>query len=457
MKILSIVLAILMVAITYNSDTADEYEQVAELTAARGKCYIGPELADLEPANVGSGLMAGSYLQTGNKSYMEVRFIDRNAFRIKSNTEAKLESLGALAEKGNKVVRLVRLDLIGGETGVKLNRLPSNYMVEVSTPAAVAGASGTGFSVALNKLKKTSVVKVFENTVEVLSRDKADKMVQAQPMQQIESFPWREGYLTATGHGVLSERILGADFIKQHRYQPEQIKIIATGRAEMREDIDTQTERQRIAYEEAAADARSSMAGIIIPMHIDDHTAVADLLKDNPDLSKKVYEIIAESAVVERKLIQNTAEVTVRIDLTALTDAIGKDMTAVLATVEEITKKEYRKKFGNKAYLTTKRAAEADGHRRLAEKLYGSIIDTSTTIRDLAAKDNQVVIIIKGVVQGAEIVAERYFADGSIALDLAAPAGEIEQQLGPEVGQNFLSSPQPLLVTDFEQYQALVK
>jgi hypothetical protein len=453
MKTLPIMMFLLIALAFINVQAADESKQVATVTAVRGECLKGLDQAQLKPAAKGSPVMAGSWLKTGKKSFMEIQFIDSNSFRLKSQTEARLESLGELSKKGNKVIRLVRLDLISGETGVKLSKLPPGYMVEVSTPAAIAGASGTGFSVALDKIKSSSVVKVFESAVDIVSRDNRDKHVLAQPMQQVESFPWSEGWIKGTGHGILSERLLGHEFIKQHRYEPEQIKIIASGSAEIGED--TAVDQEKIAYEEATADARSSMAGIVIPMHINDHSAIADLLKNNPELTKKVYEIIAESKITDQNIIDNIAEVTVQIDLTALSNAIGKDMTAVLATVEQISKKEYRKKFGNKAYLTTKRAAEADGHRRLAEKLYGSVIDAATTMRDLADKDNQVKITIKGVVQGAEIAAERYFADGSIALDLASSADGIQQQLGPEVGQNFLSSAQPVMVTDFAQYQAL--
>ena len=455
MKTLPVMISGLIAVALINAHAADESKQAATVTAARGECFSGLELAALKPAAVGSGVMAGTWLKTGKKSFMEVLFIDSNAFRLKSQTEARLESLGGLSKTGNKVVRLVRLDLISGETGVKLSKLPPNYMVQVSTPAAVAGASGTGFSVAFDKIKSSSVVKVFENAVEVVSRDMKGKQVQVQPMQQVEAFPWSEGWIKGTGHGVLSERILGYEFIEQHRYEPEEIKIIATGSAGIGED--TAVDREKTAYEAATADARSSMAAIIIPMHINDHSAIADLLRDNTELTKKVYQIIAESKVTGQKISNGTAEVTVQIDLTALSKAVAKDMTAVLATVEEISKKEYRRKFGNKAYLTTKRAAEADGHRRLAEKLYGSVIDASTSMRDLGAKDKQVAITIKGVVQGARIAAARYFADGSIALDLAAPAAGIRQQLGPEVGQNFLSSAQPVLVTDFAQYQALAQ
>jgi len=431
----------------------------AKLAAAEGECYAGPDLSGLKQAVPGIDLSSGAYLKTGTHSYIEVEFFDQNCFRLKSKTEARLEQLGTAAEEGSeKVVRVIKMDLIDGETGVKLKGLPDDCVVQVSTPAAIAGASGTGFSVGFNKLQNISLAKVFENVVKVTSRDKPNKTVEVNSMQQVEAFPWRDGYITATGHGVLSERLLGAKFIESHREKPEQIKIMATGRADAPAEIKDEEQRCLKAFEDAVADARSSMAGIIIPMHIDENISLADLLKDNPNLSKKVYEIIAASEIVEKRFHpDNSAEVTVKIDLKALSKIIGRDLTAVLATVREISKQQYLKQFDKRAYLTTKRAAEVDGHRRLAEKIYGSVITSDSTLGEIAAADKKITVTVKGVVADAKIVAERYFADGSIALDLAAPGTEIVEELGAVVGDNFLSSPQPVLISDFDQYHMLAK
>ena len=457
MKTIIIPTLIMSLLLAAGASIAKDKPLKVKLTAAKGDCLAGSDTSSLKKAKTGTALTAGTHLKTGKRSYMEVAFLNESCFRIKSRTEAVLDKLGEAVEKGGgRVVRVVKLELIGGETGVKLSNLPRNYLVEVATPAAVAGAGATGFSVNFDKINKESFVKVFDNVVKVASRDKNDKFVEAKPMQQVEVFPWKEGHIKSTGHGVLSGTILGKEFIDKHREKPEEVKIVTTGRAESVTGIEDVHKRRAKTFEAATGDARSSMAGIIIPMHIDDRISVADLLKDSPELSKKVYEIISESKVVDSKYLPDfSAEVTVQINLASLSKAIGKDLTAVLATVRELPKAEYLKKFGTKAYLTTWRAAEVDGHRRLAEKIYGSVIDSKTTLRDVADTDNKIIITIRGIVKDTEIAAERYFADGSIAIDMVVPGAGVAHHYSNIVGENYLSSPEAVYVTDFDQFRAL--
>ena len=163
---------------------------------------------------------------------------------------------------------------------------------------------------------------------------------------------------------------------------------------------------------------------------------------------------------MEQKFLdEGDAEVTVQIDLSALNKAIGRDLTAVLATVREISKSEYLKKFGKRAYLTTWRAAEVDCNRRLAEKIYGNIIDSKTTLRDMDAKepDRKISITIRGIIKDNETVGQRFFADGSIAIDMALPGSGIAHHYSDIVGENYLSSPEAAFVTDFEQFRALAE
>jgi len=435
---------------------ADVPDIAARVAAARGDCCKGPDTTTLEIATKGDSLAAGTFLKTGERSFMEVAFLDQSMYRLKSHTEAWLECLGEEVEKQlGKIVRVIKLDLISGETGVKLRNLPKDCMVQVSTPAAIAGASGTGFRVKLSSLKKTTLVQVFDNIVTVTSRDNPNKKVRLLPMQQTECFPWNDGDLTAIGYAIITEKIAEPNFIASRRMEPENIKIIATGRAELRHDIEDADQRRKAALDQAADDARSKLVGLVTLLHIDEQNSLIDLLKDDIELSYNVYELISAAKVVEQEEVDREIRVSVEIGLVELSQAIGKQVSAIYTTVREISREDYLTIVGDDRYLKIRQAAEADGRRRLTQKLYCSVIDASADFQNLGDLDMGFNKKAAEALRDARIVAERYFSDGSIALKISVPGFIIPRIFGPLVGENFLSSPLPFTFTAMEEYREL--
>ena len=447
--------------LTFAEDADADKASRAVVESKKGDCNFRPAGED-EWMSVVMEKQYGddTSLKTGSRSFMQVAFDDFNSFRMKSNTEVVVKRIEEMSrEKGGGIVRIIKLDVLDGEVGVKLKKLPKDHIMKVSGPTAVAGASGTGFSVLSDKARAVTKVAVYESQVLVEAFDKPNKAVEISEFQEVTAAPWKGTMITGTGIGYLSVRILGEDFIEKLKKPAEEIKIEAKGTGKAPEDIEDKDEKRKTAEETALEDAYSNMAKIILPMSIDDTNKVADLLRDDADLSKRVYQIIADSEVTDLSFgDDDTATVTVEINLADLSKAIGKDLGKVLASVREITRDEYLAKFGIRAYPSTVRAAEVGAQRHIAERLFGSVIVVGSTLQDEADKDNSITIKVQGIVRDAKIILRRFFADGSIQVTMEAPGDQVQTQLGEElVGTTWLTSPEAVRIDDFELMKALAE
>ena len=447
--------------LTYAENAENDEESAAVVQLKKGDCTFKPS-GDEEWKAVAEKeeYSRDTCLKTGPNSFMQIAFDDFNSFRMKSNTEVVVAGIEELAEeKGGGIVKIIKLDILDGEVGVKLEQLPKDHIMKVSGPTAVAGASGTGFSVLANKIAKTTKVAVFESKVLVEAFDKPNKGVELAEYQEATAAPWKGTMITGTGVGYLSARILGEDFIDNLKEPVDEIKIEARGAGTPPDDAKDRDERREAAEKLALEDAYTNMAKIIMPMSIDDEKKVADLLKNDPELSKKVYEVIAASEPKDLTFADDDgATVTVEINLTDLSKALGVDLTRVMASVREITRAEYLEKFGAEAYQTTLRAAETVAQRDIVERLYGSVIVIGSTLRDKAADDGSITIKVQGIVRGAKTAVRRFFADGSIQVTMEAPGDQVQTELGEElVGTTWLTSPEAAKIEDFTMMKALAE
>jgi len=406
---------------------------------------------------VGRTYTTGTELKTGKRSYIEVALDEHNSFRIKGTTQVKVEKLLATTEgESGKVIRLVELQVIDGEVNARLNKLPEDVRVRVSSPMAVAGASGTGFTVSFNKAKGLSLVKVIQSTVLVEARDREDKQVEVGAFEQVEATPWKGGQITATGRGLLSEKLLGKDFVEKFRQKPEEVEVTVTGTAPAPDDVRQQQRRRDEAKAAALDAARSKLAEVVFGLAVNEFTTVADLLAEDEALAEKVYRVIAALPPKATAFDEaDSATVTLTLDLAALDESLGQAVAGTLATVKEVPKADYLRIFGVRPAITTKRAAVVDAQRRLAEKIYGSVIEGGRVLDDVAKQNAQVRVTIQGVVRGAVVVTERYYTDGSVTVIMSAPGDQIADKHGDIVGDTFLSSPQPAIIHDFTDYRAM--
>jgi len=428
----------------------------ATVTAQRGTTEA--LLLDAEKwanTKVGRTYATGTELKTGSRSYIEVALDEYNSFRIKGTTQIKVEKiLDTSEDESGAVIRLVELQLIDGEVNARLNRLPDDVRVKVSSPTAVAGASGTGFTVGFDKLKQLTKVKVVESTVLVEARDRPDKAVEVAALQQVEATPWQGGTITASGRGLLSETLLGKAFVDKFRQKPEEIDVTVTGTAPAPDELSGRNERRTASQEAALDNARSALSATVLGLAVNEFTTVADLLADDEALAEKVYGAIAELAPAETRFDDDDAcTATLTLKLGQLDETLGQAVAGTIASVEEIAKADYLAKFGARAAITTKRAATVDAQRRLTEKIFGSVIEGGRVLNDVATEP--VRVTIQGVVRGAVEVEEHYYSDGSVTVVMSCPGEQIAADHGNLVGDTFLSSPEPAVIHDFADYRAM--
>jgi hypothetical protein len=406
---------------------------------------------------IGRVYTTGTALKTGERSYIDLNLDEYNSFRIKGTTQVRVEKiLETSADESGKIVKLVRLDIIDGEVNSRLDRLPDDVRVQVASPIAVAGAAGTGFTVGFDKARQLSLVKVIQSSVLVEALDRAGKNVEVAALQQIEATPWKGGKITATGRGVLSEKQLGKEFVEQFRQKPEEVVVTVTGNAPAPTDVTDKQQRQAESKQAALDAAHAKLAEVVLGLAVNEFTTVADLLAADQALAEKVYGVIAALPPAATAFDdEDSCTVTLKLDLVALDKALGQALAGTLASVEEMPKADYLAKFGARAAITTKRAAEVDAQRRLAEKIYGSVIEGGRTLDDAAQQNAQVRVTVQGVVRGAVIEEEHYFSDGSVTVVMSCPGDQIAQQHGDIVGDTFLSSPEPAALHDFEDYRAM--
>lgn len=456
----AVLAAVLMLACAAQAteEAAEDASQSATVTAQRGKTEVlltGAE--EWTKTELGGAYASGSELRTGTRAYLEVDVDPDNSFRIKSGTQVRVDKIfEAAQDESGKIVRLVELQVIDGEVNARLERIPDDARVDVTCPTAVAGATGTGFTFAFDQAAKRALVKVSQSRVLVEARDRKDKSVTVNALEQVEVQSWKDGKIIATGRGVLSEKLLGAEFVERFRQQGEEAKVSAEATAPAPDDL-TNTEARRAESEAAALDAaHAALTALVMRLAVSESITVADLLARDTARAARVYEIINAAEPVETAFdADDSCTVVVEASLAAIGEALGHDLAATIASVREIPNEDYLRVFGAEALTTTKRAAEVDAKRRLAGKLNGSIIARGRTLHDEALRNGRVRTTVLGVVEGAIVEEEHYFSDGSVMLLMSCMLTKIVENFPALVGDTFLSSPEPVVFTDFEDYRVM--
>ncbi len=132
----------------------------------------------------------------------------------------------------------------------------------------------------------------------------------------------------------------------------------------------------------------------------------------------------------------------------------SKDATS--SNIHGINEREYGETFGALARVTTKRAAVTDAYRKVAEKIYGVVIDSKTTLEDYAITDDTIRTTVKGIVRGAREISTRYYSDGSIEVIMETEGTKVKKDLTPLTGDIFgidcIPGPEVVRACDFEEF-----
>lgn len=401
-------------------------------------------------------LSKGSAVKTGLDSYAELALNPQNRFRIKQESEVEIAKvMEDSTQPGGSVVKLVDFNLKSGTLLAKLDNLPKGTKLSVGSPTAVAAASGTEFSVIVEGQGETHVA-VLENQVLITSVGEANKAITAGRFQRVDVAPWDIAILKAKGTGILSEKILGKKFVEQAK---QDIEIVGIGTGMAPENAAPE-DRDKLAAGAAHLAALRSLTDRVMDIDLSAEQKIGDLLAADVEVSEKVFRVISQGRIIRSaKMPDGATEEEISVNLNQIAEAVGRPITSVRQTIRPVSLEEYGAQFGPLARVTTRRAAQVDALRKLAEKIYGSVVTSDTTVKDLQATNDKITMTVQGIVQGGEIVREFYFSDGSVSVEVQALGRQVKQGLtnvaGDIFGRNYVSAPERIVVDDFETYREL--
>jgi len=381
----------------------------------------------------GTQLDSNQFVQTSIDSFCDIAIDTKNKFRLKESTKIKIEKLWEPdPEKNNGIVKIISINLMEGEISSKLDDLPEGTQYEVVSPISVAGAKGTGFSIRYRRRTRTAHCHVYEHAVLVRSVSSPNQITTVNQFQSIEVAPWDDAILFAEGTGVISDKIFGKGYAQK---QLGKRSIIASGGT--------------------SEEAYTQLKSILLNIHVQSDLTIGSYLLQNLDKSESFYQLI------DSLPLQTDGEkFTLELPLEKVESNLNITLPGRTNTIRVISLGEYGKLFGAKARVTTKRAAQIDAYRKLAESIYGIVIDSQTTVRDYATSDDIVVTKVEGLVKGAQIVSTIYFSDGSVMVQLKMNGNlvpkQLSSQLGPVFGSTYMSGPSLISFSSFEEFKKIL-
>lgn len=387
----------------------------------------------------GDVLPQNQTIRTGFDSYVELELSPGNSVRIKEDSQILIKDLDKeSAEPDGSVVRLTDFNLLEGDIVLKLENLPKGSLIQVSSPTAVAGARGTAYIVRYRPDTKIARVGVLDKIVRVSSVGEPTKVLEVPTFKKVSVTPWAMATAQVRGTGILSEKILGKPFVEI--VSAPVMQAVGSG------DIENK----------AKDDAYYNLSKQILNISIAPDKRIEDILNENPSLCQPLYTYIAKAEVISTRAIDNKVEVILQLPLAPIAGIIQKPIPPMPSIVKQITMEEYGDKFGALARVTTQRAAQLDGYRKLAELLYGTVISSQTILKDYAIKDDRITTTVEGVVKGAEIIDTQYFSDGSVTVVMVIRADlvrtEVAKITGDIFGLNYFTSP---TIIDIDDYLAI--
>jgi len=430
------------------------------------------------PAASGSKLNADDSLRTSNNSYADLQLDPPNKFRLKENSQLKIEKLFSESKDANgSVVKLTDLGLLRGEILAKLDKLPSDTKLTLKSPAAVAAVRGTAFSVGVGRDTRTTDVGVSRGVVQVQASGEPQKYVSVKEAQHTTVSPWNLAMLRAKGTGLPPKEMLIKRLddpkipLKDAQALLERLKnpkpslenIVIGGEAKViaPPEITDAAEAERWALNEARYRAQKGIIEKLEMVRLSGDETVGDVMNRDPKLCESLLTSTGEAKSVksEYQKEERTAVVRLEFPLSKVKSVVGRDISLCWKEITPISLTEYAAAFGALVRASTERAATVDAYRRLAEKIYGTVVNSTTTLKDFIVQNDQIEIAVKGVVQGAEEVSKTYYSDGSIDIVLQTGGSAVRQAVSPVAGQilgeHYMSSPSAISADDFISMLAL--
>jgi hypothetical protein len=421
---------------------------------------------------VGTALKASDSLKTSNNSYADIQLDPPNRFRLKENSLLKIERLASRSkEPDGSLVKLTDLGLLRGDIIAKLDKLPADTRLSLKSPVAVAAVRGTAFSLGSDDKTGATRVAVKSGTVNVVAIGEPKKYVNVNPDCSTTVAPWATALLRAKGTGLPPKELLikrlddpkvplkdAKELLERLKNPKPSLSNIVLG-AEAKviapREIGDPKEAKRWAMLEARYLAQKRIIEKLETIRLSSDATVGDVMNKDPKICEALLDSTGAAAVIKSEYDKKNRTATVRLEypLEKARKIINRDITLVWNNVTPISLTEYAGTFGAFIRATTERAATVDAYRRLAEKIYGTVVSSSTTLKNLAVKNDQVDVAVKGVVQGAEEVSKTYYSDGSIDVVLqisgASVRGAVTPITGDVLGKNYMASPSAISADEF--------
>ncbi|MDX9703153.1 MAG: LPP20 family lipoprotein [Candidatus Auribacterota bacterium] len=434
--------------------TVRVYADSPKITELNGDVRHKQESSDTwQSAKAGVELASSDSLKTGVESNVDVAFDLVNLFRLQPESELIVGKIPESLDEGAGVERLYRFSLLGGSMISKLDKLPKETRYEVETPVAIAGARGTAFVVRASS--EGCQFTALENNIEIQCRASRQKQVVAGPYRQVSVATWETVSMSAEGTGVLSEAILG----KMIGESMDKIYIRAEGTSGKHPEIEDVQKRESLMRIEARRNAEDQLAGMITEIKIGPEKNLADMLFDDTALAGKLFQMVSEASVVETVSNDDgTVTVILQLGLEQI-QRMCKEKLNVWKSVRQISRSQYMQDYPAVARVTTERAAKLDAYRRLAEKIYGTVITSDTRVRDMTLERDTVTNVVEGMVQGAKVVQTTYYSDGSVKVMMVIDGSLVKNRLSEassiDMGLHYVSSPELISYTDYRFFEVL--
>ncbi len=430
------------------------------------------------PAAAGTRLTEDDSLRTSNNSYADLQLDPPNRFRLNENALLKVERVFAEEkDAGGSLVRLTDLGLLKGEVIARLDNLPAGTRLSLKSPVAVAAVRGTAFSVTVTGDANATGVAVAGGSVRVEAAGDAEKRVTVGPDRRTTVAPWSGARLRAKGtglppKGLLVKRLADPKIpLKDARELLNRLEnpsptlsglaVEGEGRAAAPADILDPSEAEARARTDARQLAQKMIIEKLGLIMLSGDETLGGMMDRDAGLCRAILDATNGAAVLSSAYTaaDRTASVRLSFPLEKVRLIAGREIALAWRGISPVPPAEYSAAFGGFIRAATERAATVDAYRRLAERIYGTVVNSSTTLKDFAVRDDRIEVAVKGVVRGAEEISRTYYSDGSIDVTLELPGAAVKGGLagagGLELGEHYVASPSAIEADDFIRLMAL--
>lgn len=429
--------------------------------------FLGGGERAWKPASTGTDLAADDSLKTLNNSYADMQLDPPNVFRLKENSLLKIQDLNReTKDPDGSVLKLVDLEILQGDLLAKLDRLPSGTRLNLRSPVAIATVRGTVFSLGYATSSRTTSLSVSRGSVRVQAAGEPDKLVELGAQRQATVAPWGNAVIEARGTGLPPQKLLVKrlgdpkvplenarallERLKKARPSLENITLNATGGGLAPPGLKDTKEAREEAISAAREEARKKIFRALKTVRLAEDETVGDLMAKDPAASAAVAASVGAARTMKERYDKKARRGSVELELglSAVRKAIGRDISFAWRGIAPVSRDDYTSAFGGFIRVAAERAARVDAYRRLAERIFGTVLTSRTTLKNLVVENDQVEFAVQGVVQGAEEVSRTYYSDGSVTVLMrvtgAALRDAVTPVAGDVLGAHYMSSPSAL-------------